>query len=84
MLAKIFDPRGWLSVTNELDEALQRMAEGPRLADLWNVERKLAAVATAWVALRRRSLEHNSVVLEGWTKAAGEFARVLGGVAYRL
>ena len=77
MLAKIFDPRGWLSVTNELDEALQRMAEGPRLADLWNVERKLAAVLTAWVALRRRSLEHNSVVLEGWTKAAGAFARVL-------
>src|ERR687897_3931489 len=81
MLAKIFDPRGWLSVTNELDEALQRMAEGPRLADLWNVERKLAAVLTAWVALRRRSLEHNSVVLEGWTNAAGAFARVLNGRA---
>ena len=83
MLAKIFDPRGWLSVTNELDEALQRMAEGPRLADLWNVERKLAAVLTAWVALRRRSLEHNSVVLEGWTNAAGAFARVLNERAER-
>jgi polyhydroxyalkanoate synthase subunit PhaE len=83
MLAKIFDPRGWLSVTNELDEALQRMAEGPRLADLWNVERKLAAVMTAWVALRRHSLEHNNVVLEGWRKAAGEFARVLNERAER-
>jgi len=77
MLARIFDPRGWLSVTNELDEALQRMAEGPRLADLWTVERKLAAVTTAWVALRRRSLEHNTIVLEGWTKAADAFAREL-------
>jgi polyhydroxyalkanoate synthase subunit PhaE len=83
MLAKIFDPRGWLSVTNELDEALQRMAEGPRLSDLWNTERKLAAVFTNWVALRRRSLEHNAVVLEGWTRAAGEFAKVLNERAER-
>ena len=44
MLAKIFDPRGWMSATNEVDEALQRMAEGPRLADLWNVERQFAEV----------------------------------------
>ena len=33
---------GWLSVTSEIDEALQRMAEGPRLSDLWNIERKFA------------------------------------------
>ena len=77
MLAKIFDPRGWLSATSELDEALQRMAEGPRLADLWNTERKFAAVFNAWIALRRRSLEHNTVVLEGWTRAAGAFAKLL-------
>ena len=49
MLAKIFDPRGWFAATNEVDQALQRMAEGPRLADLWNVERQFAEVFTAWV-----------------------------------
>src|SRR3712207_6956455 len=27
MLAKIFDPRGWFSATNEVDQTLQRMAE---------------------------------------------------------
>jgi hypothetical protein len=62
MLAKIFDPRGWMSATNEVDEALQRMAEGPRLADLWNVERQFAEVFTAWVRMRQRSLEHNKVI----------------------
>ena len=75
MLAKIFDPHGWFSATNEVDEALQRMAEGPRLADLWNVERKFMAVFNAWVAMRRRSLEHNTVMLEAWMKAAGAFAK---------
>ena len=43
MLGKIFDPSAWFSATNDLDEALQRMAEGPRLADLWDVERKFLA-----------------------------------------
>jgi hypothetical protein len=77
MLARIFDPRGWMSATNEVDEALQRMAEGPRLADLWNVERQFAEVFRAWTRLRQRSLEHNKVMLDAWTRAAGAFARRL-------
>src|SRR3954470_4934026 len=77
MLAKIFDPRGWFSATNEVDQTLQRMAEGRRLADLWNVERKFIAVFNAWVALRRHSLEHNKVMLEAWMRAAGAFAKML-------
>ena len=77
MLAKIVDPRGWLGATNEVDQTLQRMAEGPQLADLWNTERKFIAVFNAWTAMRRHSLEHNNVVLEAWMKAAGAFAKLL-------
>jgi polyhydroxyalkanoate synthase subunit PhaE len=77
MLTKIFDPRGWMSATNEVDEALQRMADGPRLADLWNVERRFAEVFGAWIRLRQRSLEHNKVMLDAWTRAAGAFAKRL-------
>ena len=77
MLAKIVDPRGWLGATNEVDQTLQRMAEGPQLADLWNTERKFIAVFNAWTAMRRHSLEHNKVVLEAWMKAAGAFAKIL-------
>jgi polyhydroxyalkanoate synthase subunit PhaE len=83
MLAKIFDPRGWMSATNEVDEALQRMAEGPRLADLWNVERQFAEVFAAWIRLRQRSLEHNKVMLDAWTRAAGAFAKRLNERAER-
>ena len=83
MLAKIFDPRGWFSATNEVDQTLQRMAEGPRLADLWNVERKFIAVFNAWLAMRRHSLEHNKVMLEAWMKAAGDFAKTLNERAER-
>jgi class III poly(R)-hydroxyalkanoic acid synthase PhaE subunit len=83
MLAKIFDPRGWFSGTNDMDEALQKMAEGPRLSDLWNVERKFLAVSNAWVALRRRTLEHNKVMLDAWMRAAGGFAHDLNARAER-
>jgi poly[(R)-3-hydroxyalkanoate] polymerase subunit PhaE len=48
MLAKIFDPRSRFSATNEVDQTLQRMAEGRRLADLWKVERKFIAVFNEW------------------------------------
>ncbi|HEX8664565.1 MAG TPA: poly(R)-hydroxyalkanoic acid synthase subunit PhaE [Beijerinckiaceae bacterium] len=77
MLQKIFDPKAWFTGANEFDETLQKMAEGPRLSDLWNVERKFMAVFNAWVALRRRSLEHNRIMLEAWMEAARRFAHVL-------
>jgi polyhydroxyalkanoate synthase subunit PhaE len=59
------EPPVWLSGGGEVDDALQRLAEGPRLADLWDVERRYAKVFQAWMTLRRRSLEHQAVALEG-------------------
>lgn len=81
VLSKIFDPAGWLKALGAPDEALARLSDGPRLSDLGQVERKLAAVSAAWVAVRRRQLEHNGVLLEAWTRAAGEFSKVLGARA---
>jgi polyhydroxyalkanoate synthase subunit PhaE len=83
LLGKIFDPRAWFSGTDGLDQALTRMAEGPQLADLWNTERKMLILFNAWAALRRRSLEHNTVMLEAWLQAAGKFAKDLNEKADR-
>jgi poly[(R)-3-hydroxyalkanoate] polymerase subunit PhaE len=77
LLGKIFDPRGWFSSMEGMDQALQRMAEGPRLADVWDTERRMLTLFNAWAALRRRNLEHNTVVLQAWLQAAGGFARQL-------
>ena len=83
LMSKLFDPRAWFSSLGGMDEALQRMADGPRLADLWNSERKLLDVFNAWITLRRRSVEHNTVMLEAWMRAAGSFARMLNEKADR-
>ena len=83
LLGKVFDPRAWFSSMDGMDQALQRMAEGPRLADLWDTERKMLNVFNAWTALRQRSLEHNTVMLDAWLKAAGKFAKDLNETADR-
>lgn len=83
VLSKLFDPRAWFSSVGGMDEALQRMAEGPRLADLWDTERKLLNVFNAWAELRRRSIEHNTIMLEAWMRAAGSFAKTLNQKAER-
>jgi class III poly(R)-hydroxyalkanoic acid synthase PhaE subunit len=78
---KIMDPRSWMAGTGEMDDVLGRMAEGPRLADLWEVERRYARVLQAWMNLRRRGFEHNTVVLEAWLRAARRFTDQLAGRA---
>jgi hypothetical protein len=83
LMSKLFDPRAWFSSLGGMDEALQRMAEGPRLADLWDTERRMLDVFNAWTALRRRSIEHNTVMLEAWMRAAGSFAKTLNEKADR-
>ena len=83
LLSKIFDPRAWFSGADGVDQALQRMAEGPRLADVWDTERKMLTLFNAWTALRRRSLEHNTVMLGAWLQAAGKFAKDLNEKADR-
>ena len=83
LLGKVFDPRPWFSSNDDMDGELRRLAEGPRLADLWQVERRVLNVFNAWTELRRRSLEHNTVMLDTWLKAATAFARELNHKAER-
>lgn len=81
VLAKVFDPRGWLSASSEIDAALTRLTDGPQFADLFQVERKFAALAAAWTTLRRRNLEHNTLMLEAWTRATGAFSKAVNARA---
>jgi polyhydroxyalkanoate synthase subunit PhaE len=76
---KMVDPRSWIGGTGEMDDVLGRMAEGPRFADLWEAERRYAGVLQSWMNLRRRSLEHNAVVLEAWLQAGRRYTEELAG-----
>jgi class III poly(R)-hydroxyalkanoic acid synthase PhaE subunit len=83
LIGRIFDPSAFFAGADGMDAALNRIAQGPRLADMWNTERRLLNVFNAWTAVRRRSLEHNTVMLEAWLQAAGSFAKMLNEKADR-
>ena len=83
MLGKIFDPRVWFTSTDNMEESLNHLAEGPRLADMWVIERKFGAMFNAWVLLRQRNLEHNKVILDAWMQATSAFTKSLNEKADR-
>ena len=76
-LPKMFDPQAWWAAAPDL-EGVARLQEGPQLADVGQVERKFAAVYSAMVTLRQRSLEHQMVMTNAWTRAANKFMTRLG------
>ena len=77
---KMLDPRSWMS-GGGMNDVLGRMASGPRFADMWDIERRYARVGQAWVDVRRRALEHNTVLLEAWVRAGQAFSQELPGHA---
>ena len=76
-LFKMFDPSTWMGGTGEMDDVLARMAEGPRFADLWEIERRYARVVSAWMNVRRVNVEHQAVVLEAWMVAGRRFTDLM-------
>ncbi len=77
----MIEPNAWLTGAMGF-EALQGpaayLAEGPKFADLWTVERRQARVFKAWLDMQRCRLEHGTVVLSAWLRAGQVFLRDLG------
>ncbi len=73
----IADPRVWFAQAGGLDSVISRMTEGAQLADLWRTEREQAQLAKTWLEWRRRSLEHQTVMLEAWVRAGNAFNQAL-------
>jgi polyhydroxyalkanoate synthase subunit PhaE len=81
LLQKIFDPREWMKAVGFVDETVRRLSEGPKFADVGQVESKFAALATALSELRAANVEYHTHLLGAWTKAASEFASKLNELA---
>jgi hypothetical protein len=44
------------------------MAQGPRLADAWDIDRKMALALGAWIEMRQRLASYNAVASVPWTE----------------
>jgi polyhydroxyalkanoate synthase subunit PhaE len=58
---------------NDLSAAIERMAQGPQLADVWDFDRKVALAFGAWIDLRTRLASYNAVASAPWTEASRRF-----------
>src|SRR5271166_3676309 len=54
MLARLSEKPGGFGDGNEISAAIERMAQGPRLADVWDIDRKMALAFGAWIEMRQR------------------------------
>jgi poly[(R)-3-hydroxyalkanoate] polymerase subunit PhaE len=69
MLARLSEKPAGFGDGNELSAAIERMAQGPRFADVWDIDRKMALAFGAWIEMRQRLASYNAVASAPWTEA---------------
>jgi hypothetical protein len=77
MLARLSEKPAGFGDGNELSAAIERMAQGPRLADVWDIDRKMALAVGAWIEMRQRLASYNAVAAAPWTEASKRFLETM-------
>src|SRR5258707_6522251 len=77
MLARLLEHPGGFAVGNEMSDAIEKMAQGPRLADVWDIDRKMALVFGAWMEMHQKLANYNAVAAAPWTEASKRFLEAM-------
>ena len=75
-LRRMLDPTQFLVAgTDEVNAAIQRLVEGPDIADIGTIERQLLKATSEWVALRQASAAFKAVTAAAWSRAFASFSQ---------
>jgi polyhydroxyalkanoate synthase subunit PhaE len=75
-LRRMLDPTRFLFAgTDEINQAIQRLVEGPEFADIGTIERQLLKATGEWLALREASAAYRGVTAGAWTRAFQTFSK---------
>jgi hypothetical protein len=77
MLARLSEKPAGFGDGNELSAVIERMAQGPRLADVWDIDRKMALAFGAWIEMRQRLARYNAVTSAPWAEASKRFVEMM-------
>ena len=77
MLARQLEQPGGFGAGNEMSDAIEKMAQGPRLADAWDIDRKMALVFGAWMEMRQKLASYNAVTAGPWAEASKRFLEAM-------
>ena len=61
----------------EITEAIKRMAEGPKLADIWNLDREIYTLMAAWMDIQQRMAGYRAVVSVPWNRTFERYSAAL-------
>jgi hypothetical protein len=75
-LRQMMYPTRFLYAGNdEVNQAIQRLVEGPEFADIGMLERQVLKATREWLALREASGEYRAITVAAWSKAFEMFTR---------
>lgn len=75
-LRRMLDPTRFLYAgTDEINQAIQRLVEGPEFADIGTIERQLLKATREWIALREASAAYRAVTTAAWSRAFQTFSK---------
>jgi polyhydroxyalkanoate synthase subunit PhaE len=75
-LRRMLDPTRFLFAgTDEINQAIQRLVEGPEFADIGTIERQLLKATGEWLALREASAAYRGVTAGAWSRAFQTFSK---------
>ena len=77
MLTRLLEHPTGFGAGNEMSEVIEKMAQGPRLADVWDIDRKMALVFGAWMDMRQKLASYNAVTATPWTEATKRFMEAM-------
>src|SRR5947209_2320984 len=77
MLTRLSEKPAGFGDGNEVSAAIERMAQGPKLADVWDIDRKMALAFGAWLEMRQRLASYNAVTSVPWTEASKRFVEMM-------
>ncbi|GLS30279.1 Poly(R)-hydroxyalkanoic acid synthase subunit (PHA_synth_III_E) [Mesorhizobium albiziae] len=49
-------------------EAIRQLVEGPKLADVWDIDRQLISLSAAWFEMRQRMASYQVIAAAPWAK----------------
>jgi polyhydroxyalkanoate synthase subunit PhaE len=75
-LGRFLDPMSLvLASGSQVGETIRKMTEGPRLADLGAVERRMGKVMQLWLQVQQAARAYEAVAAGAWQEASQRFAK---------
>jgi class III poly(R)-hydroxyalkanoic acid synthase PhaE subunit len=75
-LRRMLDPSRFLYAgSDEVNQAIQRLVEGPEFADIGTLERQVLKATSEWFALREASAAYRVVTAAAWSRAFETFSK---------